>query len=316
MATSGIGGIGTGYNFGYNSGYNSGMDYDSWVNDANQKADELKDKYTSTESTSGTSGTSGSKDTSSTSGSSSVKNKYGTVSTGSAYLRNYQMALTDLEDSAAALQIYEKDNVFSKYEEALKKADEAAQSGDADALKTAQENVEKAFGNIVSAVKTFVDDYNSTISFLKNNNGMTATAADDLASFQRSTLTDKALQTFGLSKDKDGYLSVDEEKLTETLEEGYDFVKETIGGQYGIADRVGNKATKILDSSVEQILGTNKTSSAEETGKKTNSTNSTNKSSSNYSLPDGMTSFANFAKSGAYNLTNYYAVGMLLNTIG
>ena len=47
MATSGIGGIGTGYNFGYNSGYNSGMDYDSWVNDANQKADELKDKYTS-----------------------------------------------------------------------------------------------------------------------------------------------------------------------------------------------------------------------------------------------------------------------------
>ena len=81
MATSGIGGIGTGYNFGYNSGYNSGMDYDSWVNDANQKADELKDKYTSTESTSGTSG---SKDTSSTSGSSSVKNKYGTVSTGSA----------------------------------------------------------------------------------------------------------------------------------------------------------------------------------------------------------------------------------------
>lgn len=226
------------------------------------------------------------------------------------------MALTDLEDSAAALQIYEKDNVFSKYEEALKKADEAAQSGDADALKTAQENVEKAFGNIVSAVKTFVDDYNSTISFLKNNNGMTATAADDLASFQRSTLTDKALQTFGLSKDKDGYLSVDEEKLTETLEEGYDFVKETIGGQYGIADRVGNKATKILDSSVEQILGTNKTSSAEETDKKTNSTNSTNKSSSNYSLPDGMTSFANFAKSGAYNLTNYYAVGMLLNTIG
>lgn len=314
MATSGIGGIGTGYNFGYNSGYNSGMDYDSWVNDANQKADELKDKYTSTESTSGTSG---SKDTSSTSGSSSVKNKYGTVSTGSAYLRNYQMALTDLEDSAAALQIYEKDNVFSKYEEALKKADEAAQSGDADALKTAQENVEKAFGNIVSAVKTFVDDYNSTISFLKNNNGMTATAADDLASFQRSTLTDKALQTFGLSKDKDGYLSVDEEKLTETLEEGYDFVKETIGGQYGIADRVGNKATKILDSSVEQILGTNKTSSAEETDKKTNSTSSTNKSSSkNYSLPDGMTSFANFAKSGAYNLTNYYAVGMLLNTIG
>ena len=181
-----------------------------------------------------------------------------------------------------------------------------------------EKDVEKAFGNVVSAINTFVEDYNSTISFLKNNNGMTATAADDLASFQRSTLTDKALQTFGLSKDKDGYLSVDEKKLTETLEEGYDFVKETIGGQYGIAERVGSKATKILDSSVDQILGTNKTSSADDTEKKTSSTSSTNKSSSksNYTLPDGMTSFANFAKSGAYNLTNYYAVGMLLNTIG
>ena len=315
MATSGIGGIGTDYNYGYNSGYNSGMNYDSWVNDANKKADELKEQYGSTSSTSGTSGT---KDTSSTSSSSSVKNKYGTAATASAYLRDYQMALTDLEDSAAALNVYEKDNVFSKYEDALKKADEAAKTGNADAMKSAQADVEKAFGNVVSAINTFVEDYNSTISFLKNNNGMTATAADDLASFQRSTLTDKALQTFGLSKDKDGYLSVDEKKLTETLEEGYDFVKETIGGQYGIAERVGSKATKILDSTVDQILGTNKTSSADDTEKKTSSTSSTNKSSSksNYTLPDGMTSFANFAKSGAYNLTNYYAVGMLLNTIG
>lgn len=227
------------------------------------------------------------------------------------------MALSDLEESAGALQAFQKDNVFSKYEDALKKADEAAKTGNADLMKSAQENVEKAFGNIVSAVKEFADDYNATVSFLKNNNGMTATASSDLASFQSYTLTDKALQTFGLSKDKDGYLSVDEEKLTETLEEGYDFVKETIGGQYGIAERVGTKATKILDSSVDQILGTNSTSSAEDTEKKTSS-NSTNKSSSksSYTLPDGMTSFANFAKSGAYNLTNYYAVGMLLNTIG
>lgn len=318
MATSGIGGIGTDYNYGYNSGYNSGMNYDSWVNDANKKADELKEQYGSAGSTTGTSGTSGTKDTSSTSGNSSVKNKYGTATTSSAYLRNYQMALTDLEDSAAALQMSEKDNVFSKYEDALKKADEAAKTGDADLMKSAQENVEKAFGNIVSAVKTFAEDYNSTVSFLKNNNGMTATASSDLSSFQSYTLTDKALQTFGLSKDKDGYLSVDEKKLTETLEEGYDFVKETIGGQYGIAERVESKATRILDSSVDQILGNNKTSSADETDKKTSSAASTNKSSSNsnYTLPDGMTSFANFAKSGAYNLTNYYAVGMLLNTIG
>lgn len=308
MATSGIGGVGMDYGYGYKySGYSSLNDYDSWVNNANEKADELKDKYGVSGSTSSTSGTSSS--------TSSVNNKYGTASSPSAYLRNYQMALTDLEKSSSALWVYEEDNVFEKYEKALAKAEKAGQSGDADAIKSAQESVEKAFGNMISAINTFVDDYNSTISFLKNNNGMTATAAEDLASFERSTLTDKALKTFGLSKDKDGYLSVDEKKLTESLEGSYEFVKETLGGQYGIAGRVGGKATKILDSPVEKILGTNKAESTEETSK--NGTSSTKKtSSSKASMPDSFTSFANFAKGGAFNLTNYYAVGMLLNTVG
>ncbi len=312
MATSGIGGVGMGYGYGYNTGYNNNMDYESWVNNANDKADELKDKYTSTGSTSGIGSTS---DTSKPT--TSVTDKYGTASTPSAYLRSYQMALEDLEKSSSALQIYEKDNVFEKYEQALAKADEAAKSGDANAIKDAQDSVERAFGNMVSAIEKFVDDYNTTMSFLKNNNGMTATAAEDMASFERSTLTDKALQTFGLSKDKDGFLSVDKKKLTESLEQSYDFVKETVGGQYGIAERVGTKATRILDSPVDRILGTNSTEKTDETSKKENSSSTSGKTSSSKSaMTDSFTSFANFAKSGAFNLTNYYAVGMLLNTVG
>ncbi len=290
MAASGIGGIGTDYNYGYNSGYNNGLNYESWVNSSNDKADELRDKYASTGSTSGTSGAS---NTSST-GSSSVKNKYGTAATSSAYLRSYQMALSDLEDSASKLQMYEKDNVFSKYEEALAKAEKAGESGNADAIKSAQADVEKAFGNMVSAIDKFVEDYNTTVSFLKNNNGMTATAAEDLASFGHSTLTDKALQTFGLSKDKDGYLSVDKEKLTESLEESYDFVKETMGGQYGIAERVGSKATRILDSPVDKILGTNKTASTQVTemkGLSSSSSPPTSSTSSSRRTPPGYTFF-------------------------
>lgn len=316
MATSGIGGIGTGYGYGYNTGYNNNMDYESWVNSSNEKAEELKDKYASTGSTSSTTGTSNTTGTSSTT--TSVNNKYGTASTSSAYLRSYQMALEDLEDSSAKLQIYAKDNVFDKYEQALAKADEAAKSGDANAIKDAQDAVEKAFGNMVSAIEKFADDYNTTMSFLKNNNGMTATAASDMASFERSTLTDKALQTFGLSKDKDGFLSVDKKKLTESLEQSYDFVKETVGGQYGIAERVGTKATRILDSPVDRILGTNSTQTKDdETSKNDSTSSSTSKASSNKSaMTDSFTSFANFARSGAFNLTNYYAVGMLLNTVG
>ena len=143
MATSGIG---MNYGYGYNTGYNNGMDYESWVNSSNEKAEELKDKYTSTGSTSSTDSASNASGSTT-----SVKNKYGTASTPSAYLRSYQMALEDLEDSSSKLQIFEEDNVFSKYEEALAKAEEAAKSGDADAVKSAQDSVEKAFGNVVSA---------------------------------------------------------------------------------------------------------------------------------------------------------------------
>lgn len=314
MATGGIGGVGTdyGYGFHYNTGYNGGNDYESWTDSANKKAEELKESLGIKEGTTSTDKTSSSSSTSSTN-----KTNYGTAATGAGYLRGYQVALEDLEEASMALRMENEDNVFAKYEQALMDAEKAVEGGNADEIKATQEAVEKAAGNIVSAIDKFVKEYNNTLSYLKNNNGATATAAEDLAAFQRGVTTDKALKTIGLSKDKDGFLSVDEEKLTDTLEKGYDLVKEVVGGQYGMADRVGRRATYILDSPVDRIMGSGKDTSTEESDK-TSSSSSSNKSSavSKASLPDSLTSFANFAKGGAFNLTNYYAVGMLLNTIG
>lgn len=313
MATGAIGGVGSDYNYGYNydTGYNSGNSYETWVKDANSKAEELKDQLgvKDKDSTSSTSGTSGTSSSYKPSGSN-------TVSSGAGYLRGYQVALEDLEEASYALQMDNKDNVFAKYEEALAAADKAAKDGNADAIKKAQENVEKTFGNMVTAIEKFAKEYNNTLSFLENNNGATATAAEDLAGFKRGVTTDKALKTIGLSKDKDGYLSVDEDKLKETLEQGYGLVKEVVGGQYGMADRVGRRASSILDSPVDKILGTNSSSKTESTSGSGSSTSTAKAASNKASMPDSMTSFANFARSGAYNLTNYYAVGMLLNTLG
>ena len=310
MATGGIGGVGSNYNYGfdYNTGFNSGNEYDSWVNDANNKADELKEQLGIKDKD---------KDTSSTSSTSNSYKPSGsnTVSSGAGYLRGYQSALEDLEDASYALRMDNEDNVFAKYEKALAAADKAAQDGNAEAIKKTQEDVEKAFGNIVSAIETFAKEYNNTLSFLKNNNGATATAAEDLAGFKRGVTTDKALQTIGLSKDKDGYLSVDEDKLKETLEQGYGLVKEVVGGQYGMADRVGRRATSILDSPVHKIRGTQCTKTQRDS-KTSSSTSASKAASSKSGMSDSFSSFASFARSGAYNLTNYYAVGMLLNTMG
>lgn len=305
---SGIGGVGS---YGYNSGYNSNLDYESWVNSSNTKADEMKDKLDSTSSVNSSSSTS------STSSSNKTTSSNKTVSSTSGYLRNYQLALTDLESAAAALQTSKEGNVFEKYEKALMAADKAAQGGNEEQIKEAQAAVEKAAGDIVSAVENFANQYNNTVSFLKNNTGAASSASRDLAAFQRGLTTDKALQTIGLSRDTYGNLQVDKKKLTKTIEEGYGLVKEVVGGQYGMAERVGTKATNVLDSPVDKIVGKEGTTGTEETTEKYSARKQKKNTSAldSASLPDSFSSFANFARGGAYNLTNYYAVGMLLNTI-
>ena len=302
MAMSGIGGVGS---YGYNSGYNSNLDYESWVNSSNTKAEEMKDKLDSTSSVN-----------SSNSSTSSTSSSNKTVSSTSGYLRNYQLALTDLESASAALQTSKEGNVFEKYEKALMAAEKAAQGGNEEQIKEAQAAVEKAAGDIVSAVENFAKQYNNTVSFLKNNTGAASSASRDLAAFQRGLTTDKALQTIGLSRDTNGNLQVDKTKLTKAIEEGYGLVKEVVGGQYGMAERVGTKATNVLDSPVDKIVGKEEAASTEETEKYSARKPKKNTSAlDSASLPDSFTSFANFARGGAYNLTNYYAVGMLLNTI-
>lgn len=258
--------------------------------------------------------------TSSTSSSSS-SNSASSVST-SSFLLNYKQKLTDLESASAKLQAGTKDNVYSKYESAL---DALSKADTEDAKKAAQAKVDKAREDIVSAVSDFADKYNSTISFLKSNSNRGAGVARQQASLERALPTEGALKTLGMKVDTTGKLEVDKDALNTALTDGrYNSVKDTMGGTYGIAQRMGSRATNILDSSIDTVAGSSKTSSASSTSSTSASSNASKSNNSvsdllSYSNDDSMsayfTSFASFAKSGAYNLSNYYAVGMLLNTL-
>lgn len=255
--------------------------------------------------------------TSSTSSSSS-SNSASSVST-SSFLLSYKQKLTDLESASAKLQVGSKDNVFSKYESAL---DALSKADTEDAKTAAQAKVDKAREDIVSAVSDFADKYNSTISFLKSNSNRGAGVARQQASLERALPTEGALKTLGMKVDTTGKLEVDKDALNTALTDGrYNSVKDTMGGTYGIAQRMGSRATNILDSSIDTVAGSSKTSSASNTSASSNASKSNNSVSDllSYSNGDSMsayfTSFASFAKSGAYNLSNYYAVGMLLNTL-
>lgn len=258
--------------------------------------------------------TDGTSSTSSSSGSNSASS----VST-SSFLLNYKQKLTDLESASAKLQAGTKDNVYSKYESAL---DALSKADTEDAKKAAQAKVDKAREDIVSAVSDFADKYNNTISFLQSNSNRGAGVARQQASLERALPTEGALKTLGMKVDTTGKLEVDKDALNKALTDGrYNSVKDTMGGTYGIAQRMGSRATNILDSSIDTVAGSSKTSSTSSTSASSNASKSNNSVSDllSYSNDDSMsayfTSFASFAKSGAYNLSNYYAVGMLLNTL-
>lgn len=288
------------------SGFGSNNEYQSWVDQAAADKKKLEESLgidtsesSSTEKTSGstdTSSTSSKKDTSSTAGSSYTSSTSRSSST-STFLLSYKHNLTSLESASESLRLGSRNNVFSKYETAMKDLQRANTDEDKAA---AQAAVDKAKEDIITAVKDFAKAYNSAVSFLENNSDRSSTVVRQLNSLKNSLTTEDAMARIGLSFDKSGNLEVDEDKLKDTLDKNYNSVKDIMGGQFGIAERAASKAGYILDhASVEKIAGV-----AEKESK-----------GNSISDLDDFEIFSKFALGGAYNLTNYYAVGSMLNTL-
>lgn len=309
-AVSGI----TNYNYyDYNSWQSTSS---SWTDKANSETDKLKESL-------------GIKDTSSTTSTSgSTSQAAGSVS---GFLLGYQTRLEDLESAAGKLQFYQKDNVFDKFDKAL--ADVAANPEKGTASAT------KAQDDVISAVGDLVKKYNNTISYLKSNTGLGNGITNQIDTLQRAMPSEKTLKAIGITYDTSGNMKFDESALRTAMDNAlnkaagtedefdldakwgveWDQAKDIISGQYGIADRVGAKATFILDSSVDRIVGgSSSSSSASSATDKADSSNKTTSSNAvstatakSTGMSDSFMQFASFAKSGAFNLSNYYAVSML-----
>lgn len=289
------------------SGFGSNNEYQSWVDQANENRKKLEDhlgidtsessETNKTSSSTGTSSTSDKKDTSSTTSTSTSGTSTSRSSSTSTFLLSYKHNLTSLESASDKLRVGSRNNVFSKYETAMKDLQRANTDEDKAA---AQAAVDKAKEDIVTAVKDFAKAYNNAVSFLENNSDRSSTVVRQLNSLKNALTTEDAMARIGLSYDKSGNLQVDEDKLKDTLDKNYNSVKDIMGGQFGMAERAATKASDILDhASVEKIAGV-----AEKQSK-----------ANSISDLDDFEIFSKFALGGAYNLTNYYAVGSMLNTL-
>lgn len=305
-----VGGVSLGFSLysGYNSygssslgsyGRSSDMfNSDSWADNANAEADRLKETYgisdtTGTDKTNSTNKTSSSQTT-------GTNKTYASSSSMSGFLMGYQTVLEELESSSAKLTSSKAGNVFQKYDQALAKAD-----GSEEAAKA----LSKAEDDVVSSMKDFVGKLNNALSYLKANSGLGSGVTNQHDSLERSIPSEKTLAALGISYNSDGKLVLDEETFREKLQEDPEEVKGLVGGQYGMAERVGSKATYTLDSSVDKIVGKEK--AAEASKESSGSSNSSALSGSKGMMSDSFLQFASFARGGAYNLSNYYAVSML-----
>lgn len=159
---------------------------------------------------------------------------------------------------------------------------------------------------VVSAVKDLVSGYNSVQSLLQDNSGRGIGAAVHAQAFGRGMADEKTLNAVGISYNKDGKLELDEEKLKEALETDFNGTKSILGGQFGIAEKVAARTDTALSDSVQRIASNDLNGSAK--------SGTTVGQQQNYDR-SGYQSFYNFVRSGPYNLGNYYAVGLLLNTL-
>ena len=152
------------------SGYNTGNEYQKWVDQAAADAEALENRLgIKTSETTESSSTSETKDsTSSSTSSSSSSTSINRNSSTSTFLLTYKNSLTSLETTADKLRLGNKNNVFAKYETALKDLSRA--STDEDKAK-AQKAVDAAKDDIVAAIKDFAESYNNAVSFLESRKG-------------------------------------------------------------------------------------------------------------------------------------------------
>lgn len=154
---------------------------------------------------------------------------------------------------------------------------------------------------VADAVQELVDSYNSVSGLLRDNAHRGTGAASHMSSFNRGMGADKTLEALGITYNKDGNMELDKEKLVTALSEDYEGTKSLISGQFGIAERAGARAESALSDSVQRIVS--------EDLSKPQGNQSQDSDYSNFQY------FSNFARSGPYNLGNYYAVGMLFNML-
>ncbi|MGM0502892.1 MAG: flagellar filament capping protein FliD, partial [Bacillota bacterium] len=105
---------------------------------------------------------------------------------------------------------------------------------------------------VIEATQSFVDQFNETVSFLQDNFSHSDSFETGQELVQIIDRNENDLSSIGIDTGINGSLSIDEEKLSQSLEEDYEGVKETLGSVTGVVSEVNEEVENDLSDPTSQ----------------------------------------------------------------
>ena len=133
------------------------------------------------------------------------------------------------------------------------------------------------------------------MDFLGRNTDKGPEVTNQLRNLVRGLGSRQSLEKAGITTNKDGTLSFDKEKLTANLEKEPELVRDIISGRNGIAQAAFDKGSAGLRTNSARLVQDNM------------------RQTERNLLTDSYNFMNTFSKSGAYNMSNYMALGLMMD---
>ena len=158
-------------------------------------------------------------------------------------------------------------------------------------------------GKAADALGKLVDAYNSSLKFLNNNFDRGTGIGRQMQSLLNGLGSEQSLKQMGITVNKDATLSFSKSTFEKNMAKDPSLTRDLVSGTGGIAERMFNKARSGLNMSSNSLTNGYTSSVYSSSGASSYKNSATNP----YAVL-GM-----YSRSGAYNMSNYNAVGMMMN---
>lgn len=146
-----------------------------------------------------------------------------------------------------------------------------------------------------SAIEDLVKSYNSSLKLLYDNHNRGTGVDRQLRNMASGLGTDQSMEKLGITVNKDATLSFDRGSFVENIKKDPARMRSLVSNVSNMAERVYAKAQTGMNVSSSSLV------------------NGDVSGASSKSITNPYNVFAMYSKSGAYNMSNYYAVGTMMN---